>query len=174
MKENRRVIFNSDPNKKLNNRVFCFIRKHDPERFIKGKFLDVFTKLYEQEQLFVFKALIIHVETHSIGDMPEHYIYLDTGYSKNKTIEIMQKSYSKYSDPATGFMDLKFDLVVVSRYYERKTEDGHDLNPKVVVPENTPLDGWPGHDPKIEQSESTDNTANLSTGNPRGKDDFPF
>lgn len=173
MKENRRVIFNSDPNKKLNNRVFCFIRKHDPERFIKGKFLDIFTKLYQQEQLFVFKALIIHVETWTLDQLPEHYIYLDTGYSKKKTIEILEKSFEKYSN-GTSLQEQQFDIVVISRYYERKTESGQDQNPEVSLPENPPLDGWPGHDPKIEQEETAVNAQNISTGAGDENDPLPF
>ena len=173
MKENRRVIFNSDPNKKLNNRVFCFIRKHDPERFIKGKFLDIFTKLYQQEQLFVFKALIIHVETWTLDQLPEHYTYLDTGYSKKKTIEILEKSFQKFSNGIT-LQEQQFDVVIISRYYERKTETGQDQNPEVSLPENPPLTGWPGHEPGVcEAEESAVNTENLETGS-EGSDGMPF
>ncbi|MCX6208346.1 MAG: hypothetical protein NTZ59_02295 [Bacteroidetes bacterium] len=83
------IKFSQNWNGKLHCKFFTTIRLAQSQRFFIGKMVDIFLK--EQR---LFDANIVSVIECLIDDLPEEICYINTGYNKQATVELMKKIYS--------------------------------------------------------------------------------
>ena len=86
----RTLNFSTNWNNKLDCKHFTTIRIYNPIKHKVGNKFDVLLK----KKLKV-KAEIIGVKKGYVKDLGSYDCYLDTGYSKQETISILQKMYPK-------------------------------------------------------------------------------
>lgn len=84
-----KISFSTNWNNKLDNKVFTTIRPYNPKNFIINQVFEI----YHNKNL-KGKAEIIKLDHFNLEVIPEGYCYLDTGYSKKETVEIINKMYS--------------------------------------------------------------------------------
>jgi hypothetical protein len=84
-----RITFTTNWNKKLDCSAFTTIRLED-QIYQKGKNFEVFEKGHLKG---VF--CIVHLSVFKLNQLSEAMAYLDTGYNKEKTTNIIKKIYDK-------------------------------------------------------------------------------
>lgn len=100
--QNERLDFSYNWNKKLENKCFSTIRIFNKKYFI-GNLFDVFLN-----DKFLFTAKIKFEKSFFMNQLNEPMSYLDTGYSKNETLDILKKMYKNK-------IDLKFHYLILEK-----------------------------------------------------------
>ena len=106
------LIFSSHWNNKLSCDYFSTIRLHNANRFKVGNYFKIFVK--EKSGLrHIAPARVVSIAHYKAIDLPEHACYLDTGYGKEETINIIKNMYKNMQ----GFSieQSVFDLVVLKK-----------------------------------------------------------
>lgn len=87
------ISFSYNWNNKLKNKVFTTIRIENNSRYQIGKTLTVRFDSKDPEKSLFFLAEIVDVKKSLLKDLPTYTCWLDTGYSKEDTIDIIKKMY---------------------------------------------------------------------------------
>jgi len=98
-----RLNFKTNWNNKLNNKVFSTIRPFNDKKYAKDCIYDIYLN-----QIKMGTAKIIFLKTVNIDFLSQVECYLDTGYGKAETIEIINKMYKGEVD-RVHYLILKFE-----------------------------------------------------------------
>ena len=85
-----KLEFSTNWNNKLDCKCFTTIRIYNARKHFKGNVFDVFLKNQHKS-----KVEILSVGNIKINDLTDYICYLDTGYSRAETIEILHKMYPR-------------------------------------------------------------------------------
>lgn len=85
-----KLEFSANWNNKLDCKCFTTIRIYNPTKHYKGATFEVFFKNQYKSKVAVLSVGII-----KINDLTDYICYLDTGYSKSETFEILRKMYPR-------------------------------------------------------------------------------
>ena len=83
------IHFNYNWNKKLYNHFFTTIRLNSLKYQVGGTYR-IFLK-----DTYIYDAIVIDVVTCKIEDLPKYTCFIDTGYSKPETINLLKRMYAK-------------------------------------------------------------------------------
>lgn len=97
------INFSTNWNNKLNNKCFSTIRIFNNKKYI----LNYNYKILLNNN-YLYDAKIIYEKGFYINQLSEPMAFLDTGYSKNETIEILKKMYKNK-------IDLKFHYIILNQ-----------------------------------------------------------
>lgn len=87
------IRFQTNYNRKLNNRFFTAIRPVNPSKWVIGETYEA--KVYDS--LNRTKVRIVEIENYeSLADIPSYVIRLDSGLSKDEFIKLMKSFYGDY------------------------------------------------------------------------------
>lgn len=114
------IKYTTNWNNKLDCKHYTTLRIYNPIKHQRGKIFDVFIN-----SKLKHKAEIIGVKKGYLKDLGSYDCYLDTGYSKQETISLMQKFYPK--------IDFKHQLVVLLLF--KKIEPPKPIQ-KELFPQN--------------------------------------
>jgi hypothetical protein len=81
--------FSTNWNKKLHADYFTTIRIPNPNKYYPGKVLKIIIK-----GTYSFNAQVMEIKTIMAQELPPWTCYLDTGYNKQETLNILYKMYS--------------------------------------------------------------------------------
>src|SRR6218665_1822071 len=82
--------FSYNWNRKLNCKAFTTIRLHNPGKYAVGHSYEIFLK-----EKYHCHAKCIELKVFKMKDLNNYMAYLDTGYNKETTLEIVKKMYPK-------------------------------------------------------------------------------
>ena len=85
-----KIEFSTNWNNKLDCKCFTTIRIYNPTKHFQGNKFEVFL-----QKKFKAKAEVLTVGVVKIEQLSDYICYLDTGYSRTETIEILYKMYSR-------------------------------------------------------------------------------
>lgn len=83
-----KLEFSTNWNNKLDCKCFTTIRLFNPTKHFKGNRFDVFL-----QKKYKAKVEVLSVGVIKIDSLTDYICYLDTGYSKLETIQILNKMY---------------------------------------------------------------------------------
>ncbi len=101
------IRFSNNWNNKLDNKAFTTIRLHNPNKYRQGLFYEIELKGGARGQ-----AELREIRTLRATQFNNFICYLDTGYNKMETIEILKRMYSDI-DLETALFD--FCLLVYTK-----------------------------------------------------------
>ncbi|TRX37878.1 hypothetical protein FNW52_02975 [Flavobacterium sp. ZT3R18] len=85
-----KLEFSTNWNNKLDCKCFTAIRIYNPQKHFKGNKFHIFL-----QKKYKAKAEILSVGVIKIDSLTDYICYLDTGYSRAETIEILKKIYPR-------------------------------------------------------------------------------
>ena len=85
-----KLEFSTNWNNKLDCKCFTTIRIYNPQKHFYGNKFEVFL-----QKKYKAKVEVLSVGVIKIKDLTDYICYLDTGYSKQETIEILKKMYPR-------------------------------------------------------------------------------
>ena len=85
------IKFSQNWNGKLNCTAFTTIRLHNPQKHQIGQYYEIQHNSHTKGI-----AKLIDIETFTIDKINERVAYLDTGYSREKTINIIKNMYKNF------------------------------------------------------------------------------
>lgn len=97
---NDKIRFSYNWNNKLDNKAFTTIRAHNPAKYIAGKTFDIELNGNTKGVAILKEKRTIHPD-----QLNDFICYLDTGYSRKETINILQRMH-KNMNPQTAMFDL--------------------------------------------------------------------
>jgi len=112
---NNTIRFSYNWNKKLDNKAFTTIRLHNPKKYIVGNEYNI--EINEQQKGV---ALLQDKRVLGISQLNDFICYLDTGYNKEQTINMLQRMY-KSIDLQTALFD--FCLLVYIKPEKQATKE---------------------------------------------------
>lgn len=83
------VHFNYNWNKKFYCKFFTTIRLQNESKYKQGKVYKIF-----KNKEYILDARIEQIRSCKLQDLPDYTCYLDTGYNKQQTIDLIKKMYS--------------------------------------------------------------------------------
>lgn len=83
------IKFSTNWNGKLSNKAFTTIRMHDPKKYVVGKLYTI-----ELRGKNIGRAVLKDRRVIKIDRLNDFICYLDTGYNKPQTVDILRKMYS--------------------------------------------------------------------------------
>lgn len=98
-----KINFNTNWNNKLNNKTFSTIRIFNNKKFIIGYYYKILLK-----NEYLFDAKLEFEKSFYIDGLTNPMAYLDTGYPRNETIDILKKMYKDK-------INLKFHYLILSK-----------------------------------------------------------
>jgi hypothetical protein len=96
------IDFSYNWNNKLENKCFSTIRIYNPKKYVLNQNYKI---LLNSKHLY--DAKIVFEKGFYINQLSEPMSFLDTGYSKNETIDILKKMYKNKIDLQFHFIILK-------------------------------------------------------------------
>jgi hypothetical protein len=90
MNSPEKILFSYNWNNKLQNKAFTTIRLHNPNKYIIGKVYDI--EINDNKK---GTATLQDVRVLRIDQLNDFICYLDTGYSRENTIKMLQRMYKK-------------------------------------------------------------------------------
>lgn len=101
---NYKIEFSFNWNNKLNCNAFTSIRLLNWNKYRTGRLYDIYLK-----KEFIKKAHLVEIRTFRLSSLNEFVCFLDTGYDKKTTVDIIRKMYKiEESDDSKEFMLLLF------------------------------------------------------------------
>jgi hypothetical protein len=85
-----KLEFSTNWDNKLDCKCFTTIRLYNPNKHFRGNQFEI-----SLQNKFKGKATVLGITKAKIHELNDYICYLDTGYSRNETIEILQKMYPK-------------------------------------------------------------------------------
>lgn len=85
-----KLEFSTNWNNKLDCKCFTTIRLYNPNKHFRGNQFEI-----SLQNKLKGKAVVLGITKIKIHELNDYICYLDTGYSRNETIEILQKMYPK-------------------------------------------------------------------------------
>lgn len=87
------IIFSTNWNNKLDNKVFSTIRLQNTHKY---KLQEIY-EIIDKSQNKTFQAVCVYIHHFQLQNLPEGTAWLDTGYSRAETIRIIERMY-KHKD----------------------------------------------------------------------------
>jgi hypothetical protein len=115
------IKFSYNWNNKLNNIVFCTIRKTN-SFYCSGHTYDLYLKSTEKNSTsgtiikFIGKGEILEKLSLPIEKIPEYIFWLDTGFSKGETISVIQKIWNVPDDQIESFI---VDILFIKKHKQK-------------------------------------------------------
>lgn len=97
------IDFSYNWNNKLENKCFSTIRIYNPKKYVLNQNYKILLN-----SKYLYDAKIVFEKGFYINQLSEPMSFLDTGYSKNETIDILKKMYKNK-------IDLKFHFIILKR-----------------------------------------------------------
>ncbi|OAE94002.1 hypothetical protein [Flavobacterium psychrophilum] len=85
-----KLEFSTNWNNKLDCKCFTTIRIYNPTKHFNGNKFEVFL-----QKKYKAKVEVIALSLIKLNQLSDYVCYLDTGYSKEETIEILKKMYPR-------------------------------------------------------------------------------
>lgn len=98
--KNNKIRFSFNWNNKLDNKAFTTIRLHNPAKYVPGNIYEI-----ELNETLKGTAVLKDLRTFGIDKLNDFVCYLDTGYSREETINMLQRMY-KNMNLKTALFDL--------------------------------------------------------------------
>ena len=86
----QKLEFSTNWNNKLDCKCFTTIRIYNPTKHFQGNTFEIFLK-----RKYKGKATVMTIGALKLENLTDYICFLDTGYSKIETIEILRKMYPK-------------------------------------------------------------------------------
>jgi hypothetical protein len=106
------IDFSYNWNKKLNCKAFTTIRMRNSARYRIGAVYDIFLDQGKKGKEKVCSAEIVNIKDFLLQDIPTYSCWLDTGYSKEETIDIVKKMYANRQ---VNLATTLFSLILLKR-----------------------------------------------------------
>lgn len=100
------IEFSYNWNNKLDSRCFSTIRIYNPKKYVIGLNYKILLK-----SNYLYDAKIVYEKGFFINQLSEPMSFLDTGYSKIETIDILKKMYKNK-------IDIKFHYIILNKIKE--------------------------------------------------------
>lgn len=120
-----KIDFNTNWNKKLNCMSFSTIRKFNRDKFYISNLFEVYFK----KDFFCRCIVVDEKRIDDYSDLTEIMCYLDTGYSKKETIEILKKIYSTGYTYSKEFNLFPLHYIILKKLHQISEE----MNPPLLT-----------------------------------------
>lgn len=109
MIEYDRINFNYNWNNKLNCKSYTTIRVYNKVKYVLNFCYGIYLK-----KEYLHTSQIVDIKNFKLKDISNFMAYLDTGYSKEETIDIIRKMYKNDS------LDLVYSFILLNKITEKK------------------------------------------------------
>lgn len=117
------ISFTSNWNNKLSCSAFTTLRLHNPIKYVAGQRYTI-----ELNGKVTGEAVLIEKRTISYSQLNEFVCYIDSGYSKKSTIEILKRMY-----PRVEITQSRFDLCLLA-FVRKNKRIANNETPQLRLP----------------------------------------